>query len=305
MDPKLSVIIPTFNNLEVLRRCLDSWERHASDQPVELLVVEDGCKDATPAFLEERARTDWGRKFLRWFHESDVHQLRCNNRGFREARAPLFLVWDDDMFLEVPWLVPELLETFGAYPDIGLLSLIRGMYCFPIQYPITEWEHLHDPRHMVPAIGPSGLNWLQLSEVDVVIRPWVVRRACIEKVGPLDEAFCPVEWDEADLCYRIRVQGGWRCATHDYERDAAFLHLGSTTLGRMNVEKHHRMVLPNGQLFHRRWDETIQKEHPRPRRSWWRKLPARSVPRLLKQAAIFGRAKAAKVLRGQGRATAP
>ena len=91
MEPRLSVIIPTFNNLEVLRRCLDSWERFASGQPVELLVIEDGCKDATPAFLEERSKTEWGRRFLRWFHEQDVHQLKCNNRGFREARAPLSL----------------------------------------------------------------------------------------------------------------------------------------------------------------------------------------------------------------------
>ena len=185
MEPKLSVIIPTFNNLDVLRRCLESWERFASDQPVELLVIEDGCKDATPAFLEERAKTEWGKRFLRWFHERDVHQLRCNNRGFQEARAPLSLVWDDDMFLEVPWLVPELLGTFEGYPEIGLLSLIRGLNLFPVQYPITEWEHLHDPRHMVPTVGPGfGLNWLRLSEVDIVIRPWVVRRACLDKVGP-------------------------------------------------------------------------------------------------------------------------
>jgi len=306
MEPKLSVIIPTFNNLDVLRRCLESWERLASGQPVELLVIEDGCKDATPAFLEERVRSEWGKRFLRWFHERDVHQLRCNNRGFQEARAPLSLVWDDDMFLEVSWLVPELLATFEAYPEIGLLSLIRGLNLFPPQYPITEWEHLHDPRHMVPTVGPGlGLNWLRLSEVDIVIRPWVVRRACLEKVGPLDEAFCPVEWDEADLAYRIRTAGGWRVATHDYERDGAFTHLGSTTLGRMNVEKHHRMVLPNGQRFHQRWDDTIRREHPRPRRTWWRRLPPESVPRLVRQAAIFGGHRAAKVLRWLRDVTAP
>ncbi|HYV46842.1 MAG TPA: glycosyltransferase [Myxococcaceae bacterium] len=298
MEPRLSVIVPTFNNLDVLRRCLDSWERFASDQPVELLVIEDGCKDATPRFLEERSRTEWGKRFLRWFHEQDVHQLKCNNRGFQEARAPLSLVWDDDMFLDVPWLVPELLETFDAYPDLGLLSLIRGLVLSPLEEPITEWEHLHDPRRMVTTVGPGmGLNWLRLSEVDIVIRPWVVRRACLEKVGPLDEAFCPVEWDEADLAYRIRVNGGWRVATHDYERGGAFTHLGSTTLGKMNVEKHHRMVLPNGQRFHQRWGDTIRREHPRARKTWWRRIPPESLPLLLRQAGIFGYARARNVLR--------
>src|SRR5580698_577295 len=172
-SPELSVIIPTFNNLAVLRRCLESWERYASDQPVELIVVEDGCKDGTADYLREVERTPWGRRFLRWVHEDDVNQVRCNNRGFREARAPLLLVWDDDMFLEVRWLVPELLATFRAYPDIGLLSLIRGLNVFPLKKAIERWEDLHIFEHMVPAIGTGPLNWVRLSEVDIVIRPWV------------------------------------------------------------------------------------------------------------------------------------
>lgn len=285
-SPALSVIIPTFNNLEVLKRCLASWEKWASDQPVELIVIEDGCKDGTAEYLRAAVETPWGRKFLRWVHENDVNQVKCNNRGFAEARAPLFMVWDDDMFLEVDWLVPELLATFNAYPEIGLLSLIRGLNLFPLTYPIERWEDLHDPKHMVTTIGEGPLNWLRLSEVDIVIRPWVVRRSCIEKVGPLDEAFCPIEWDEADFAYRIR-EAGFKVATHCYERLGAFTHLGSTTLGKLPSEKHRAMVLPNGKLFHQRWADKVRAQHPRSRRTWARRVLPHSVPLLVKQAARF------------------
>ena len=78
MDPRLSVSRPTFNHLAVLRGCLVSWERSASDQPVELLDIEDGCKDETTDALCEGADTPWA---LRWFHEDNVNQVRCNNRG--------------------------------------------------------------------------------------------------------------------------------------------------------------------------------------------------------------------------------
>jgi glycosyltransferase involved in cell wall biosynthesis len=292
MHSELSIIIPTFNNLPVLKRCLESWERFASDQPVEILVIEDGCKDETPAYLKTVEQTKWGKKFLRWFHEGDVHQLRCNNRGFAEARSPLSLVWDDDMFLDVPWLVPELLETFRAYQDIGLLSLIRGLNCFPSREPIEKWDDLHQPERLQSTMGPiPGLNWFRLAEVDIVVRPWVVRRECLDKVGNLDEAFCPVEWDEADLCYRIRA-GGWKVATYGYERIGAFTHLGSTTLGKMDSEKHKKMVLPNGQLFHKRWDETITREHPRHRKTWWRRVPVESWPHTARQIIATARKKA-------------
>ena len=60
MNPEILVIIPTFNNRKVLERCLDSWERFASDQPVELIVIEDGCKDGTSDYLRSREQTSLG-----------------------------------------------------------------------------------------------------------------------------------------------------------------------------------------------------------------------------------------------------
>jgi glycosyltransferase involved in cell wall biosynthesis len=295
-DPELSVIVPTFNNVAVLRRCLDSWEHHGADQPVEIIVVEDGCRDGTADFLRQRAATPWGRRFLRWVHEDDVNQLRCNNRGFREGRGTYFLVWDDDMFLEVPWLVPELLATMRSYPDLGLLSLIRGLYVYPLTKPIERWEDLHLGEHMVSTIGEGPLNWLRIAEVDIVIRPWIVRRQCIDRVGPLDEAFCPIEWDEADFAYRIREAGDWKVGTYNYERLGAFTHLGSSTLAKMPSEKHKAMVLPNGKLFHERWQPTVQRQTPRSRRTWWRVASVESLPQLARQAADFGWRKARRLL---------
>ena len=270
--PALSVVIATFNNVDVLGRCLESWERLAPDAPVELIVIEDGCRDRTAEYLEERAtRTPWARAHLRWIHENNVHELRATNRGFREARAPLMMSWQDDMFLRADWLVSELLMSFDRYPELGLLCLSRGLLCHPSDEPIRTWAELVDFRRLQSTIGPGPLNWFRLQEVDAVIRPWIVRRACLERVGPLDEAFVPTGWDEADLAFRIR-QAGWRVATHGYERDGAFVHLGSSTLTKfaLNLDQD----LRNGLLFHERWDETIRRERDRLRRTWRRRPPA-------------------------------
>lgn len=267
--PVLSVVIPTFNNVDVLAQCLRSWQVHASDQPVELIVVEDGCRDATVDFLMTTAATPWGRTHLRWLHQADLHELRCTNAGMREARGALMMAWQDDMFVRASWFVRELLATFAAYPDLGLLCLSRGLNCYPVADAIRTWEDLIDERRLASTIGPRPLNWFRLQEVDGVIRPWVVRRRCTDAVGLLDEAFVPTEWDETDLCFRIR-EAGWRVATHGYERLGAYHHLGSTTLGAL-TDAYKQRVLRNGHLFHARWDDTIRETSHRPRRTWWRK----------------------------------
>lgn len=265
----LTVVIPTFNNEEVLREGLDGWQRFGGNE-LEIIVIEDGCKDGTPALLANIAATPWGQRHLRWLHEDDGHELRCTNAGIAAARGELVMAWQDDMFLRAPWLVPELRATFDAYPDLGMLSLSRGLNCVPLDEPIERWEDLIDWRRLQSTIGPALRNWFCLQEVDIVIRPWIVRRACLERVGPLDEAFRPTEWDEADLACRIR-QAGWKVATCGYERLRGYAHLGSTTIGARPSQSYLEKVLRNGRLFHHRWDAVIAREHPRPRRTWRRR----------------------------------
>jgi GT2 family glycosyltransferase len=271
-EPAITVVIPTFNNVDVLRTCIDGWREHGGPL-VELVVVEDGCVDATPSFLEEVSRTPWGQRQLRWIHQDNAHELRCTNAGMALARGTLVMAWQDDMFLRGAWLVPELIRTFDTYPDIGLVSLSRGLNCLPVDEPIDTWEQLVDWRRLQSTIGPAPGNWWRLQEVDIVIRPWILRRACLGRVGMLDEAFRPTEWDEADLACRIR-QVGWRVATSGFERLGAYFHLGSTTLGRAPSAPHLAKVLTNGRLFHARWDALIAVEHDRPRRTWRRRADA-------------------------------
>lgn len=270
--PALTVAIPTFNNVEVLRQNLNAWERFALHVPIEVVVVEDGCRDSTAELLCERELTTWGREHLRWVHEDNVHELRATNRGFGEARAPLLMTWQDDMFLQVDWLVPELIETFAHYSDLGMLSLSRGLDCYPLDEPITRWEHLIDTRRLRSTIGPRPFNWIRLQEVDSVIRPWVVRRECLDAVGLLDEIFVPTEWDEADLAFRIRA-AGWKVATCGYERTRAYRHLGSTTIGDLS-EKYKERVLRNGLIFHERWDAVVRRDAERTRKTWPRRMNA-------------------------------
>jgi GT2 family glycosyltransferase len=270
IEPVLSVVIPTFNNEANLRRTVDSWRTHAATHPIELVVVEDGCRDGTRAYLEEASATHWGDTHLRWIHMDDAHELRCTNAGFSAARGQLLAAWQDDMFLNAGWLVPELLTLFERYSEVGHLGLSRGLNMYPAQEPIESWDDLLDWQRLQSTIGPFPWNWLRIQEVDALVRPWVIRRECLERVGPLDEAFVPTEWDEADLAFRVRA-AGWKVGTCGYERLGAYHHLGSSTVGVLS-EAYKAGVLRNGRLFHDRWDAEIRRSYARRRASWVRPI---------------------------------
>ena len=232
-------------------------------------MIEDGCRDGTRAFLDSESQSAWGQRHLRFIHMDDAHELRCTNAGLSAARAPLMMAWQDDMFVTADWLVPELLAIFRVHEDIGLMSLSRGLDHYPLDEPIARWEDLVDWRRLRSTIGPAPGNWFRVQEVDAVIRPWIVRRACVERVGMLDEAFVPTEWDEADLACRIR-EAGWKVATCGYERLGGYEHLGSSTLGELErrlqgARVEERAALPPAVVAARR---------PRPREAQAHVAPA-------------------------------
>jgi GT2 family glycosyltransferase len=270
VSPALSVVIPTHDNVAMLRRCLASWQRFAAHQPVELLVVDDGSTDGTPSFLTETVRTPWGARAVRVLREEDVHELMSTNRGLREARAPLVMTWHDDMFLQASWFVPELVRTFAAYADIGMLTLSRGLLLNAADGPPETFEESVDWSRLESTIGPAPMNWARIHEVDAVMRPWVVRRECLERVGLLDEVFRPTEWDESDLAYRIRA-AGLKVATHGFERDGAFHHLVNSTYGRSPSDWRKSLGLRNARLFWERWGGAVNRDAARERKSWRRR----------------------------------
>ena len=283
---ELSVVIATHDNLPTLQQAREGWRRHAAGQPVELIVVEDGCTDGTREYLADLVARGWDGPDLRVVHEDDAHELVCTNRGLREARGALVLSWHDDMFLRAGWMVPELLATFRAYPEMGLVALSRGLRFHAVDEPVRTWEDTVDWRRMESTLGPAPGNWARLYEVDGVMRPWVVRRACVDRVGPLDEAFRPTEWDESDLCYRIRA-AGWKVATHGFERGGAYVHQLSTTYARTPSQRRMEIGLRNGSLFYARWGDAIRAEDGRPRASWLRRATAAGWMATARQAARF------------------
>jgi GT2 family glycosyltransferase len=289
-SPDMSVVIPTFNNEAILARTLESWRTHANRLNVEIVVVEDGCRDGTTVLLEQVGSRDWNRATFRWIHMDDAHELRCTNAGVRAASGALLMAWQDDMFLQGRWLVSEIIEVFHRHSDVGVLGLSRGLDMFPLDDPIERWEDLLDWRRLRSTIGAFPWNWVRLQEVDSTIRPWVTRRASLERVGLLDEAFVPTEWDEADLAFRVRA-AGWKVATCGYERLGGYHHVGSSTLGALS-DAYKARVLRNGRLFHERWDSEILRSHARTRSTWrrpltWERLATtgiqalRAVPRRL------------------------
>jgi glycosyltransferase involved in cell wall biosynthesis len=98
----VSVILPTHDRARRLERTLASFTgvRVAPEQPWELVVVDNGSRDDTPAVLARMAVV----LPLRSVCEPGLGVSRARNAGVRAARGELILFTDDDVDVDPEWL---------------------------------------------------------------------------------------------------------------------------------------------------------------------------------------------------------
>jgi UDP-glucose 4-epimerase len=120
---KISVVVPTYNRAEVLRKTLDCLEKQDLEKTAyEVVVVDDGSPDATGATVAEIApRMRCPVRYLR--HENRGASFTAN-RGLRAAQAAIVLLIADDIQLR-PDAVREHLRTHRENPGRGVCVLGR------------------------------------------------------------------------------------------------------------------------------------------------------------------------------------
>lgn len=120
MTVAVSVVVPTYQRKERLRRCLDALARQTCPPDnFEVVVVVDGSRDGTLAMLAAlstpyRLRTLW---------QANAGAGAARNRGAAAAAGRFLLFLDDDILAE-PGLVAEHLRAQAAHPGVAVIGRI-------------------------------------------------------------------------------------------------------------------------------------------------------------------------------------
>jgi dolichol-phosphate mannosyltransferase len=95
-SPRYSIIIPVFNESEVIAQLLMETREVVRDWPwdYEVLVIDDGSSDSTPEVIE-RCFANWDQGKLIRFREN-CGQAAALYHGMKEARGDVFILMDGD-----------------------------------------------------------------------------------------------------------------------------------------------------------------------------------------------------------------
>ncbi len=193
--PEVSVVLPVRNGGPTLDGAVDSVLASRNVE-LELVCVDDGSNDATPASLEVWSRRDSRVRVLRTPPRGIVHAL---NTGLQAARASFVarMDADDEIF---PDRLSAQLALLEEHPELVLVGtqvesfraggLADGYRLY------TEWVNR--------LVTPREIAREAFVECPIPHPTWLFRRDAVGAVGDYRE--CP--WPEdLDLLYRLLEKG--------------------------------------------------------------------------------------------------
>ena len=265
-EPKVSILLPVFNQVRFTLSCLISLFTHESRYPFEVLIGDDVSSDATPLL---------GQQYLhgvRYFcHHSNLGFLKNCNALAAEAKGSYLVLLNNDTVILPGWL-DNLIDTLERNPAIGLVGS-------KLVYPDGRLQEAGS----LMWDDASGLNWGNLCDpqdpefnyqrdVDYCSGASIALATALWKtLGGFDaERYQQAYYEDTDLAFRVREEQGLRVV---YQPLSHLIHFEGISSGRSLESGIKSFQKTNRPLFVERW-RAVLRRHGKPT-----SLPANYIDR--------------------------
>lgn len=180
---KISVIVPTYNRLELLKNQLNALlSQSLAAAHYEVLVVNDGSNDGTREYLNN---IEGFYDNLRVFHHENGGPAKARNTALRKALGHIVAFTDDDCVVESNWL-----ETILSEWNETIVGMQGATY--------TDRESVTPLTHQIDNL--SGHNSVPTCNAAYL-------KSALMFIDGFDESFPSPHNEDADVSWRMRQIG--------------------------------------------------------------------------------------------------
>lgn len=260
--PRVSLIVPTRDQVGLLRTCIEGLLNTTDYPDLEIIVVDNQSSDpATLAYFEELPGQ--GVKVLPY--PQPFNYSAINNHAVAHATGELIgLINNDIEIIEAGWLkemVGQLLRPHVGAVGAKLLwpnrMVQHGGVVLGMSGLAAHTGHGVEQRDP----GYLGLNQLARRQSAVTAACLLLRKSVFEAVGGFDERAFPVTFNDVDLCLRLQ-QSGLHIVWTPF---AQLIHAESSSRGKDETREKSARASREQQGFLARWSSHLINEpyyHP-------------------------------------------
>ncbi|WP_417528903.1 glycosyltransferase [Marinomonas shanghaiensis] len=245
--PKVSVIIPVYNNFEYTLRCIYSLLKTNEKCKYEIILADDGSTDKTFEFFSSIP----GLKYIRNAKNLGF-LLSCNNAAKQAAGEYIYLLNNDTAVLS-GWL-DALVETFQFEKGVGLVGS-KLLYPNGILQEAGGIIWSNGAANYGKFDDPKKPEYSYLRSADYISGAAIlVRRDLWEILGGFDPRYAPAYCEDSDLCLAIRNMG-FKVL---YQPSSQVVHFEGISSGKDTSSGIKKYQIINSEKLSNKWSQTLK-----------------------------------------------
>ena len=252
--PLVSVIVLTYNNIDLNKLCISSIQEKTAYPNYELIIVDNASVDGTQEYLSEfNEQTSENVSVI--LNENNLGFAGGNNIGIKQATGDYVILLNNDTIITRGWVTAlvkhlennEKMGMSGSVTNsIGNEAKITANYTS-----LTElnqfadaytWEHMGEIYHEEPGV--------------LAMFAICIKREVIEKCGYLDESYSVGMFEDDDYSRAVKYAGYNLCIAED-----SFVHhFDGASFKKIQSKEYIALFNQNKMKFNVKW-ETEWKGH--------------------------------------------
>ncbi len=250
-QPKVSIVIPVYNQFEYTYNCLESILKKSGEIPYEIIIADDCSTDLT----KDLEKATEGIKIVR--SEKNLRfLLNCNNAA-QHATGEYIVFLNNDTQVQTGWL-DSLVSVMERDSKIGMAGS----------------KLLYSDGHLQEAGGimwkdasawnygnrqnPNDSEFNYVRETDYISGAAIMIRAALWKeIGGFDERFVPAYCEDSDLAFEVR-RHGYKVV---YQPKSVVVHFEGISNGTDVTSGQKKYQVENQKKFYEKWKSELEATH--------------------------------------------
>jgi GT2 family glycosyltransferase len=233
----VSIIILTYNNLEITKQCIESILKNTNKTHYEIIVVDNGSTDKTSEYLQSFS------SFQLILNKENYGFPKGCNQGYEIAKGNYICLLNNDTIVTENWLERLIYHLNNGFDIVGPCSNFvdgKQQVNLEIYNNETELNQIAENFYNKNQYKSESVNW-------IIGFCMLIKKEVIEKIGLFDEKFGLGNWEDIDFCTRVINN---ICSKYRFKiaiaRDVFIHHFGTQTFKNMNYLK---ILKENQQIY--------------------------------------------------------
>lgn len=248
--PKVSIIIPAYNQFDYTYACIKSIAKNSSDCEYEVILADDVSTDQTKRIQ----RIVKGLIVSR--NSENLRFLKNCNKAAKLAKGKYILFLNNDTTVQEGWL-SSLIELIESSSDIGMVG---SKLIYPdgtlqeaggiIWNDATGWNYGRNDDASKP-------EYNYVRDVDYISGAAIMIKSDLwEQIGGFDELFAPAYCEDSDLAFEVRKLG-YRVV---YQPKSVVVHYEGVSNGTDVNSGIKKYQVENSEKFKLKWTRELKNQ---------------------------------------------